>query len=192
MRSSSHTTAVFSRSGTRYGCHDRSRSATALVSHRPYCRIVRPHGGTVNNFKPRRWSTWAAFPDPRRAGVLRGCTSYAEPTPSSGCSSGRGSVWRSGCVACYRLRSAKAPETTRRSVPTFFSTLPRLSTAAARARLASKHPLWRGSFSDRSSTSIQGNRNVLARKILVELWKYLETGTPPAGAVLKPVPVRAS
>jgi transposase len=32
----------------------------------------------------------------------------------------------------------------------------------------------------------------LARKILVELWKYLETGMPPAGAVLKPVAVRTS
>jgi transposase len=32
----------------------------------------------------------------------------------------------------------------------------------------------------------------LARKLLVELWKYVETGTPPAGAVLKPVPVRAN
>jgi transposase len=25
----------------------------------------------------------------------------------------------------------------------------------------------------------------LARKLLIELWKYLQTGTPPAGAVLK-------
>jgi transposase len=25
----------------------------------------------------------------------------------------------------------------------------------------------------------------LARKLLIELWKYLETGKPPAGAVLK-------
>jgi transposase len=25
----------------------------------------------------------------------------------------------------------------------------------------------------------------LARKLLIELWKYLETGTPPAGALLK-------
>jgi transposase len=28
----------------------------------------------------------------------------------------------------------------------------------------------------------------LARKLLIELWKYLQTGTPPAGAVLKPRP----
>jgi transposase len=32
----------------------------------------------------------------------------------------------------------------------------------------------------------------LARKLLVELWKYLETGTPPAGAVLKKGTLRAS
>ena len=25
----------------------------------------------------------------------------------------------------------------------------------------------------------------LARKLLIELWKYLQTGTPPAGALLK-------
>jgi len=25
----------------------------------------------------------------------------------------------------------------------------------------------------------------LARKLLIELWRYLETGTPPAGALLK-------
>ena len=32
----------------------------------------------------------------------------------------------------------------------------------------------------------------LARKLLVELWKYLETGTPPAGAILKVGTLRAS
>jgi transposase len=32
----------------------------------------------------------------------------------------------------------------------------------------------------------------LARKLLVELWKYLETGTPPAGAILKVRTARAS
>jgi transposase len=31
----------------------------------------------------------------------------------------------------------------------------------------------------------------LARKLLIELWKYLETGTPPAGAVLKEGTLRA-
>jgi hypothetical protein len=32
----------------------------------------------------------------------------------------------------------------------------------------------------------------LARKLLVERWKYVETGTPPAGAVLKKGTLRAS
>ncbi len=50
----------------------------------------------------------------------------------------------------------------------------------------SKLSLW---FTRRFALGSRRMRRVgivaLARKLLVQLWRYLETGTPPAGAVLK-------
>jgi len=111
--------------------------------------------------------SWREFKNRRQVGGLSGLT----PTPYQ---SGADSREQGICKAGNRWIRAMAIE---------------IAWAWLRYQPGSDLSRWYNQRFGHGSTRLRKIGIVaLARKLLVELWKYLETGTPPAGAVLKQKP----